>query len=120
MAEVENTEHHEEHFNATGASHIHDWKIYLRVWVILLVLMVATIAAAQVDLDKYAPGLNNIIAMTIAVTKAILVVLFFMQVKYSTKLTWLWASIGFIWLIFLFATMGDYLTREWVHVVGWQ
>ncbi|MCW3096055.1 MAG: caa(3)-type oxidase, subunit, partial [Chthonomonadaceae bacterium] len=48
-----------------------------------------------------------------------LVVLFFMQVKMGTRLTWVWASIGFIWLLFLFGTLGDYVTRNWISVTGW-
>lgn len=117
MVDVENTEHHEEHhFNDAGASHVLPWHIYLIVWFILLFLMAATVAAAHFDMGIF----NNIVALTIAVIKATLVVLFFMQVKFSSRLTWLWAGIGFIWLIFLFATMGDYFTREWVHVTGWQ
>ena len=63
--------------------------------------------------------LNNPIAMAIAVVKATLVVLFFMQVKYSSRLTWLWAGLGFVWLIFLFSTIGDYLTRFLIPSGGW-
>ena len=50
--------------------------------------------------------------------KAVLVVLFFMQVKMGTRLTWVWAAIGFLWLIFLFGTLGDYVTRNWISVTG--
>ena len=55
--------------------------------------------------------LNNLIAMGIALTKATLVVLFFMQVKYGTRLIWLWAGLGFIWFLMLFITLQDYLSR---------
>jgi len=53
-------------------------------------------------------------ALAIAVFKATLVVLFFMHVKYSTRLTWAVVAGGIFWLgILLVLTMGDYLTRGW-------
>ncbi|GBC95468.1 hypothetical protein HRbin16_01257 [bacterium HR16] len=100
-------------------SHIVPIKVYLLVYVALLVLLVATVGAA------YLPGhhtlLNNVIALTIAVIKAVLVILYFMHVRYSTRLTWLWASAGFFWLLIMFIlTLGDYFTRHWVPVLGWE
>lgn len=100
-------------------SHIVPIKVYLLVYVALLVLLVATVGAA------YLPGhhtlLNNVIALTIAVVKAVLVILYFMHVRYSTRLTWLWASAGFFWLVIMFIlTLGDYFTRHWVPVLGWE
>ena len=51
----------------------------------------------------------------IAITKALLVILFFMHVRWSTRLTWVVAASGFFWLLILFGlTMSDYLTRGWV------
>ena len=109
---MEHSEHaHPEH-NEAGSSHVVPWRVYGIVYLILLFLMVLTIVFAKVDLGP----LNNPIAMAIAVTKASLVVLFFMQVRYGSKLVWVWAALGFIWLIFLFGTFGDYLTRDWLHV----
>ena len=110
---MEHTDHHEH--NEAGSSHIQDWRTYVIVYFLLLVLMGATIGAALIDLGP----LNNILAMTIAIIKASLVVLFFMQVRTSTLLTKVWAAIGFIWLVFLFGTLGDYLTRNWLQVKGW-
>ena len=64
--------------------------------------------------------MNIPIALAIAVTKATLVVLFFMGVKYGTKLTMLWASVGFIWFLLMFGTLGDYVSRNWIHLPqGW-
>jgi cytochrome c oxidase subunit 4 len=97
-------------------THITPPKVYLIVYVVLVVLMGATIYASFWHLGR----VNNIIAMGIAVSKAALVVLFFMQVKYSSRLTWLWAGIGFVWLLFLFGTVGDYMTRNWLPVTGWE
>jgi len=52
----------------------------------------------------------------IAMTKALLVILYFMHVRWSTRLTWLVVASGFFWLLILFGiTMTDYLTRGWVE-----
>ena len=60
-------------------------------------------------------ALNNVVMLAIAVTKAALVVLFFMHVRWGTRLTWVVAASGFFWLLILFGlTMQDYLTRGWV------
>ena len=56
--------------------------------------------------------LNTIAALAIAVFKATLVVLFFMHVKYSTRLTWAVVVGSVFWLgILLALTLADYLTR---------
>ena len=112
---MENVAHHEED------THVHHPPpmTYHITFGLLVLGMILTIVASLFSLGG---TMNNIIAMAIATAKATLVVLYFMQVKYNTKLTWIWAALGFIWLIFLFATMGDYLTRErsWLHVAGWH
>lgn len=83
-------------------------KTYYKVAIALLVLFVLTVAAAYVDLG----GFNIIVALTIAVVKALLVVLYFMHVRYGNKLVWVFACAGFFWLVILFAlTMSDYITR---------
>ena len=52
----------------------------------------------------------------IAMTKAVLVILFFMHVRWSTRLTWVVVASGFFWLLILFGlTMMDYMTRGWVE-----
>jgi len=82
---------------------------YYRVALALLVLFILTIAVAYVHLGPF----NVYIAVTIAVIKATLVVLYFMHVRYHTRLTWIFASAGFLWLIILFAlTLADYATRS--------
>jgi len=65
-------------------------------------------------------GINLIVALIIAIIKAALVVLIFMNVKGSTKLTWLWAALGFIWLLILAGIFMDYQTRIWEPIPGWQ
>jgi cytochrome c oxidase subunit 4 len=84
-------------------------KVYYRVALALLVLFILTIAVAFVHLGPF----NVYVAVTIAVIKATLVVLYFMHVRYHTRLTWIFASAGFLWLIILFAlTLADYATRS--------
>lgn len=90
---------------------------YTKWAIVLAILMGATIGASYLELGSV---MNNIVAVAIATVKAVIVVLNFMQVKNNSKLTWIWAAIGFIWLIFLFGTFGDYFTRHWMRVGGWQ
>jgi len=82
--------------------------VYFAVFGALIVLTVLTTAVAMVDLRVF----NPIVAMTIAVTKATLVVLFFMHLRYSSRVTQLVAGAAIFWLILLFGlTLSDYLTR---------
>ncbi len=89
--------------------------------------MVLTIAAAE--LPHRVPSLAfmqensvimNAIALTIAIVKAVLVIAIFMGVKYSTKLTKLYAVGGFVWLTLMGITLIDYYSRPWEAVVGWE
>ena len=114
--------HHDEEPTATPyVEHSHAHVVPLRVYVIayiaLLVLMGGTVLAYYVHPNSTLA--SNVIALGIAVIKAVIVVLFFMQVRYSTRLTWVWASIGFIWLIILFSTVTDYISRGWIPIKGW-
>jgi cytochrome c oxidase subunit 4 len=85
--------------------------MYVMVFLALIVGTGLTVLAAEVDLG----ALNNIVMLLIACTKAALVVLFFMHVRWSTRLTWVVAASGFFWLLILFGlTMTDYLSRGWV------
>ena len=94
--------------------HIVSPKIYFTIFVALMVCTFLTVAAAKVDLNQYFSGLNIIVALTIAVFKASLVVLFFMHGKYSPKRTQLVIIASVFWLaIMLFMTMSDYVTRAW-------
>ena len=85
--------------------------MYYLVFAALMVGTALTVGIAFVDLGP----LNNVLMLGIAMTKALLVVLFFMHVRWSTRLTWVVAASGFVWLLILFGlTMQDYLTRGWV------
>jgi cytochrome c oxidase subunit 4 len=85
--------------------------MYYAVFAALIVGTALTVAVAFVDLG----ALNNVLMLGIAITKATLVVLFFMHVRWSTRLTWVVAASGFVWLLILFSlTMMDYVSRGWV------
>ena len=74
----------------------------------LFLLMILTVAAGSYDLGPW----NTPIALVIAITKAVLIVLFFMHVRYGSPLLRLFAAGGFLWLMILLSiTMADYLTR---------
>src|SRR5476651_219687 len=89
--------------------------VYILTYTFLMVMMGLTILISKFPLGP----LNNVAAMSIALLKATAVVLFFMQVRYGTKLTWVWASLGFVWLSLLFGILGDYLTRAVLAASGW-
>jgi cytochrome c oxidase subunit 4 len=84
-------------------------RTYALVFLTLLALTALTTAIAFVDLGG---GWNNVVALTIAVAKAVLVILYFMHVRYSDKLTWVFLGAGFFWLlIMLGGIMEDVRTR---------
>ncbi len=92
------------------SSHILPKRVYYTIFAILLFCTYLTVHIAFIDLGAW----NTVAALTIAVFKATLVVLFFMHVKYSTKLTWAVVLGGIFWLgILLALTMSDYMTRAW-------
>lgn len=91
----------------TGAAHP-TLPLYRNVFVVLLVLLVVTVTIAEIDLGPW----NFLAAAGIASCKAVLIILFFMHVRYSTRLTWLVAAASFVWLAILFGlTFNDYVTR---------
>ena len=100
--------------------HIVSPMIYLTILGALLVATGLTVWASYIDLGEWhiAPGVtlfwNPVVALAIACSKAILVVLFFMHVKYSTKLTKLTVISGFfVFLTLIGLTLSDYLSRAW-------
>jgi cytochrome c oxidase subunit IV len=96
------------------SEHIVSLKIYVTIFLTLLVGTALTVWAGLRDF----PGpLNVIIALTIAVIKATLVVLYFMHVRYSSRLIWVVFASALFWLGILFAlTFSDYLTRGWLSL----
>lgn len=101
------------HHADLGHEHVTPLSVYLGIFAALMVLTIITVAVAWVDLGS----LNIMVALGVAVVKATLVVLYFMHVKYSSKLTWIVIGAGVFWLaILLGLTMADYLTRGWMPV----
>jgi len=97
--------HHAEH-------HIVPLGLYFLVFGVLVVGTILTYYVATFDLDGIFPGANTLVALLIAFTKMTFVVLYFMHVRWSSRLIWLTAIAGFFWLAIMFAfTMQDYLTR---------
>ncbi len=91
--------------------HIVSKKIYYAIFAALMVLTFATVVVARIDLGP----LNTIVALTVAVTKAVLVVLFFMHVRYSSKLTKLVVVAGFLWLSLMIGfVLADVGSRGWL------
>ena len=91
-----------------ATEHVTSRKVYFAVFAALILLTLATVLVARIDLGV----LNDVAALGIAVTKAILVILFFMHVRYSTRLTALTAVGGFLWLAILIGlTLADYASR---------
>ena len=93
------------------SEHISSVRLYVTIWLALLLGTGLTVFASTIDLGPF----NAIVALAIATTKAVLVVLFFMHVKYAnekmTKLVIVTAI--FFFLILLALTMADYGTRLW-------
>ena len=90
-------------------------KTYVFVLLALLSATVITTAVAYVDLGAF----STVIALAIACTKMMLVALFFMHVRYSTRLTRLVLVGGLLWLaILLLMTLVDFESRGWIGVPG--
>ncbi len=91
--------------------HISPVTLYYKIFGLLMILTVITVAIARVDLGF----MNIVMAVTIATLKATVVALFFMHLKYSAKVTWVAAAAGAIWLCVMLAlTLADVLSRTWI------
>jgi cytochrome c oxidase subunit 4 len=87
-------------------------RAYLIVWVSLIILTLTTTGVAFVDLGA---EWNTVAALLIAVAKSTLVILYFMHLRYSGRLTWVFAGAGLFWLLILLGgTMDDIITRRQV------
>ena len=95
----------------THEHHIVTPATYLRVLVALMILMGLTVLAAEFEFGHVG---NLALALVIAACKMVTIALFFMHVKYSSKLTMVFAAAGIFWLLIMFAlTFADYLSRSW-------
>jgi cytochrome c oxidase subunit 4 len=93
--------------------HVLPLRVYFGVFLALLAGTALTTWIATLDLGR----LNDAAALTIAGTKAALVILYFMHVRYSSRLIWVFSLAGFVWLVIFFVLiLADYETR--VPVAG--
>jgi cytochrome c oxidase subunit 4 len=93
------------------AQHVVPRKIYFAVFTALIVFTATTTAVSFIDLGPW----NTVVALGIAFLKATLVVLFFMHVKYSPRLTQVTIAGGLFWLaIMIVLTLSDFMTRGWL------
>ena len=94
------------------SEHIVPVRIYVTIFLVLLVGTALTVWAAFIDFPW---RLNTIVALTIATVKATFVVLYFMHVRYSARLVWVIVISAFFWMAIMFAfTFADYFTRGWL------
>ena len=92
------------------SEHIVPVRIYITIFLVLLAGTALTVVAAFYDFPWQ---LNTIVALTIATVKATFVVLYFMHVRYSSRLIWVIIASALFWMAILFAlTFGDYNTRR--------
>ena len=95
----------------TNEHHVPSLSLYFTIFGALIVGTLLTVVVAKFDLGAF----NNIVMLTVACAKALLVILYFMHVRWSSRLTWVIAASGFFWLMIMFTlTMQDYMTRGWV------
>jgi cytochrome c oxidase subunit 4 len=97
--------------------HVHVLPIrnYFYVYIALMVLLAATVAAAFIDIEPF----NFALTMLIAVAKAIMILLIFMHVRYSERLVWVFSTAAFLWLaILIWLSLNDYFTRGLLHIPG--
>jgi len=89
--------------------HVTSVRVYITIFLCLMVLTATTVFVATVDLGAF----NTLVAITIAVIKMLLVVIFFMHVRHASALTRVMIAAGFIWLLLLMAfTLADTGTRN--------
>jgi cytochrome c oxidase subunit 4 len=97
------------------AEHIVTTRTYYTIFMLLVILTAVTVGVAFLDLG----ALNNVVMLGIAVTKATLVILYFMHARYSPPLTWIVIGAGFFWLgVMIGFTLSDPLSRGWLMAVG--
>jgi cytochrome c oxidase subunit IV len=113
--------HHPAHGHAAhvdGATddpehHIIPVPLYIKIFLWLMVLLVLTLVAAIPDLGR----LNLPIALSIAIAKTVLIMMFFMHLKFSSSLVRIFGTAAFLWLIILFVlTLNDYWSRHWLII----
>jgi len=95
------------------SDHVVSPRLYLLIFVLLLVFTALTVWVAETNLGRW----NTPVALAIAVTKATLVLLYFMHLRWSSRLTWLTVGAALFWFAHMIAgTAADYLSRQ--HFLG--
>ena len=108
------------HTSAAGGAHVVPehvvpLSVYFAVFAALLIFTGVTTAVAFVDLGRF----NILVALTIAIVKASLVLLYFMHLRYSSRLTLLFVGIAFFWLgTMIVLIMSDIVSRGWFGAAG--
>ena len=93
------------------SGHVAPKSLYYLIFLALMIGTALTVLVAKFDLGP----LNNIVMLTVACAKAMLVILYFMHLRWGSRLTWVVAGSGFFWLLILFSiTMADYMSRGWI------
>lgn len=113
--------HGHEHGHGDDEPHVVPLITYYKVFAALMVLLVITLVAAAFDFQKIigVGWLNIAVAMAIAVAKAVIVVLYFMHVKWSSNLVKTFAGATLLWLLIMFVmTLTDYSSRGWLPQAG--
>ena len=83
-------------------------RTYVWVWLALLALLFATWTLSRLDLNSF----NAAAALLIAFAKMVIIILFFMHLRWSRRVLWVFVCAGFVWLLILIElTLSDYLTR---------
>jgi cytochrome c oxidase subunit 4 len=114
MTEQEHEQHYHDPANVTNPEHAEHHVVsplqYGYVYISLLIGTALTVVAANIDMGV----LNPIIALAIASTKMVIVILFFMHVKYQSKLIKMTVGAGFFtFLVLITMTLSDYISRAW-------
>src|SRR4028119_1435932 len=101
----------EHHDQRDDHHHIVTPATYVKAILVLMVLLIVTVLAARVEM-----GILNVpIALLIATVKALVIMMYFMHLKFSSKLVWIFAGAAFVFVGIMFAlTMSDYFTRDWL------
>ena len=102
---------HAQNEHISPESHVVPISLYVAIWATLMICTALTVFAASVDLGIF----NIVVALLIATFKGTLVVLFFMHLRYSSRLTMITVIAALFWLFIMFSlTLTDYLTRHWL------
>jgi cytochrome c oxidase subunit 4 len=109
-------------FHADEHHHVVPLSTYYKIFGALMVLLLITVGAAEIPFERIipaAPWLNIVVALAVAITKAALIVMYFMHVKYSSRLVMIVSVTAYFFVFIMFMlTYADYFTRGWMPQAG--